>query len=39
MMIIIQENAFEQKNKKPELKFNFGLTLIGLWTTGCSFLH
>ena len=27
---IIQENAFEQKNRKPGLKFNPGLALIGL---------
>ena len=31
---IIQENAFGKKKKKPGLKFNFGLTLIGLRTTG-----
>ena len=31
---IIQENAFEQKNKKSELKFNPGLALIRLRTTG-----
>ena len=33
---IIQENAFGhvQKKKEPELKFNPGLGLIGLWTTG-----
>ena len=31
---IIQENAFEQKEKKPRLKFNPGLALIGLRTTG-----
>lgn len=37
-MIIIQESAFEQK-KKTELKFNSGFTLVGLWTTGRSFLH
>ena len=30
---IILENAFEQKKKKPRLKFNPGLTLIVLWTT------
>ena len=28
------ENAFEQKKKKPRLKFNPGLAVIGLWTTG-----
>ena len=33
---IIRENAFEQKKKKPGLKFNFGLALIGLQTTGHS---
>ena len=31
---IIRENAFEQKKEKPELKFNPGLALIGLRTTG-----
>ena len=31
---IIQENAFEHKEKKPGLKFNPGLALIGLRTTG-----
>ena len=31
---IIRENAFEQKKKKPRLKFNPGLALIGLRTTG-----
>ena len=31
---IIWENAFEQKKKKLRLKFNPGLALIGLWTTG-----
>jgi len=31
---IIRENAFEQKKKKPGLKFNPGLALIGLRTTG-----
>ena len=31
---IIQENAFEQKEKKPRLKFNPGSALIGLRTTG-----
>ena len=30
---IIRENAFEQKKKKPALKFNPGLALVGLWTT------
>jgi len=29
----MRENAFEQKNKKPGLKFNPGLALIGLRTT------
>ena len=28
------ENTFEQKKKKPGLKFNPGLALIGLRTTG-----
>ena len=28
------ENAFEQKKKKPRLKFNPGLSVIGLCTTG-----
>ena len=31
---IIRENAFEQKKNKPRLKFNSGLALIGLRTTG-----
>ena len=31
---IILENAFEQKEKKPRLRFNPGLALIGLQTTG-----
>ena len=31
---IIWKNAFEQKEKKPGLKFNPGLALIGLRTTG-----
>jgi len=31
---IIQENAFEQKKKKTGLKFNPGLVLISLQTTG-----
>ena len=31
---IVRENAFEQKKKKPRLKFNLGLMLIGLRTTG-----
>ena len=30
----IQENAFKQKREEPRLKFNPGLTLIGLRTTG-----
>ena len=30
----MRENAFKQKEKKPELKFNPGLELIGLLTTG-----
>ena len=30
---IIRENAFDQKKKKPELKFNLGLALIGLRIT------
>ena len=37
---IIRENTFQQKKKKPGLKFNPGLALIGLRTTGsCSFSH
>ena len=28
------ENAFEQKKKKPRIKFNPGLAIIGLWITG-----
>ena len=31
---IIRENAFEQKKKKPRLKFNPGLALIDLRTAG-----
>ena len=31
---IIPENSFEQKKKKPGLKFKPGLALIGLRTTG-----
>ena len=31
---IILENVYKQKKKKPGLKFNPGLALIGLWTTG-----
>ena len=31
---IIRENAFGQQKKKPGLKFNRGLALIGLRTTG-----
>ena len=31
---IIRESTFEQKKKKPRLKFNPGLELIGLRTTG-----
>ena len=30
---IIRENALEQKKKKPRLKYNPGLALIGLRTT------
>ena len=29
----MQENAFEQKKRKPRLKFNPGLVLISLRTT------
>ena len=28
------ENVFEQKKKKPRIKFNLGLAIIGLWITG-----
>jgi len=31
---IVRENAFDEKKKRPGLKFNPGLTLIGLRTTG-----
>ena len=31
---IIRENAFEEKKKKPRLKFNPELALIDLRTTG-----
>ena len=37
LLLIILENAFEQKKKKPGLKFNPGLELIGLRTTGPGF--
>ena len=36
---IIQENSFEQKKRKPRLKFNPGLALISLRTTGPSSLR
>ena len=35
----IQGNAFEQKKKKPGLKFNPGLALICLQTTGPSCIN
>ena len=31
-------NAFEQTKKKLALKFNPGLALIGLWTTGSRYV-
>ena len=31
---IVQENALDDEKKRPELKFNPGLALIGLRTTG-----
>ena len=31
---IIQENAFEQNEKKPGLFLTLGEALISLWTTG-----
>ena len=31
---ITQENAFDKKKKKPRLKFNPGLALTGVGTTG-----
>ena len=31
---IVQENAFDEKKKRPRLKFNPGIALIGLRTTG-----
>ena len=31
---IVQENPFDEKKKRPGLKFNPGLVLIGLRTTG-----
>ena len=34
---IIQENSFEQKKRKPRLKFNPGLALISLQTTDYNF--
>ena len=33
-MKIIRENVFEQNSKKPRLKYNPGLALIGFRTTG-----
>ena len=36
---IIRKNAFEQKKKKPGLKFNPGLTLIGPGGTSNFKLH
>ena len=33
-LIILEKCAFDQKKKKPGLKFNPGLELIGLRTTG-----
>ena len=30
---IILENVYKRKKKKPGLKFNPGLALIGLWKT------
>lgn len=36
---ITRENALEQKNKKPRFKFNPGLVLISLRTTGPSVLE
>ena len=35
---IIRENASEKKEKKPGLKFNLGLALLGLRTTGSRIL-
>ena len=35
---LIQENSFKQKREKARLKFNPGLTLIDLRTTGPRFL-
>ena len=31
---IIQESAFDKRKKKPGLKFNLGLALTGVRTTG-----
>ena len=31
---IVWENAFDEKKKRPRLKVNPGLVLIGLWATG-----
>ena len=31
---IIRESAFDKKKKKPGLKFNPGLALTRVWTTG-----
>ena len=37
LLLIILENALEQKKKKPGLKFIPGLELIGLRTAGPGF--
>ena len=34
---IVRENAFDEKKKRPGLKFNPGLEPIGLRTTGPSY--
>ena len=39
MAKILRENVFQQKKKKLELKFNPGLVLIGLRTTGPRILN
>ena len=35
---IIQESAFDKKKKKPGIKFNSGLALTGVRTTGARML-
>ena len=34
---IIRKSVFDKRKKKPGLKFNPGLVLTGIWTTGPGF--